>query len=263
VKAEEAESKKKQEEKAQGGTHKEKSKGSTKEEDDDPDGEKLAKTEDPLSEATNFVKNLQLYFPDDLDTHLLAIQVYIRKDKPLLVLQALRRAVQINNDSPELHVATLTFFHYVDKNLDKYHPIVRQVYEVERKTEVLCAGRSINDINDTFLQKFSHSMPHRLAVARVYVLDRSESSIARSIALVIQFDKSASIEDCESILSFITSAQPSGLGLDTNHSTVIDFRAKCHTSFPYTPSFFSPAVAAAAAAEKKEREEKLENKEQQ
>ncbi|TYI26802.1 hypothetical protein ES332_A05G136600v1 [Gossypium tomentosum] len=47
--------------------------------DPDPYGEKLLKTDDPLSEATKYLKLLQKNSPDSLETHLLSFEVNMRK----------------------------------------------------------------------------------------------------------------------------------------------------------------------------------------
>ncbi|XP_022723354.1 N-terminal acetyltransferase A complex auxiliary subunit NAA15-like isoform X8 [Durio zibethinus] len=55
--------------------------------DPDPLGEKLLKTEYPLSEATKYLKLLLKNSPDSLETHLLSFEVNMRKQKILLAFQ--------------------------------------------------------------------------------------------------------------------------------------------------------------------------------
>ncbi|RIB24053.1 hypothetical protein C2G38_2134138 [Gigaspora rosea] len=50
-----------------------------KPQDDDPDGEKLLKTEDPLGEAFKFLLPLQELSPKRIETHLLGFEIYLRK----------------------------------------------------------------------------------------------------------------------------------------------------------------------------------------
>lgn len=63
--------------------------------DPDPDGAKLAATEDPLGEATKLVLRLKQHAPSDLRTHLAAFEVYVRKGRALLALGAAQRAAAI------------------------------------------------------------------------------------------------------------------------------------------------------------------------
>lgn len=48
-----------------------------------------AKVEDPLLEATKYLKLLQKNSPDSLETHLLSFELYMRKHKILLAFQVL------------------------------------------------------------------------------------------------------------------------------------------------------------------------------
>lgn len=48
---------------------------------------KLEQTEDPLGEAIHFLKPLQSLAANRIQTHLMAFEIYLRKDKPLLMLQ--------------------------------------------------------------------------------------------------------------------------------------------------------------------------------
>ncbi|KAF9972234.1 hypothetical protein BGZ73_004674 [Actinomortierella ambigua] len=60
--------------------------------DEDPDGMKYLKTEDPLGEALKFLRPLQDLAPNRIETHLWGFEIYIRKKKLLLALRALLKA---------------------------------------------------------------------------------------------------------------------------------------------------------------------------
>jgi peptide alpha-N-acetyltransferase len=60
--------------------------------DPDPDGAALAGTADPLGEATRWVASLTQHASGELDTHLLAAEVYCRKGRLLLALRSVLRA---------------------------------------------------------------------------------------------------------------------------------------------------------------------------
>lgn len=49
--------------------------------DEDPEGLKYSKTEDPLGEALKFLKPLQELAADRIETHLMGFELYIRKSK--------------------------------------------------------------------------------------------------------------------------------------------------------------------------------------
>lgn len=54
---------------------------------EDLDPSKLERTTDPLGEAIHFLKPLQTLVPNRMHTHLMAFEIYLRKGKPLLMLQ--------------------------------------------------------------------------------------------------------------------------------------------------------------------------------
>ncbi|XP_040957833.1 N-terminal acetyltransferase A complex auxiliary subunit NAA15 [Gossypium hirsutum] len=72
--------------------------------DPDPYGEKLLKTEDPLSEATKYLKLLQKNSPDSLETHLLSFEVNMRKQKILLAFQAVKQLLRLDAEN-RIHIA--------------------------------------------------------------------------------------------------------------------------------------------------------------
>ncbi|KAG7401368.1 N-alpha-acetyltransferase 15, NatA auxiliary subunit [Phytophthora boehmeriae] len=74
--------------------------GPTRPKDDDPLGEKLAE-KPALEEAWRFVSILQQYAPEDIQTHLAAFDIALRKKKFLLCLQALLKAQKLENVSVE------------------------------------------------------------------------------------------------------------------------------------------------------------------
>ena len=63
------------------------------------DPSKLERTEDPLNEALRFLKPLQLLARDRMETHLLSFEIHYRRDKIMLMLQSLKRAVSLHENS--------------------------------------------------------------------------------------------------------------------------------------------------------------------
>ncbi|KAF4324399.1 hypothetical protein BBO99_00001638 [Phytophthora kernoviae] len=74
--------------------------GPTRTKDDDPFGEKLAE-KPALEEAWRFVSILQRYASEDVQTHLAAFDIALRKKKFLLCLQALLKAQKLEHVSVE------------------------------------------------------------------------------------------------------------------------------------------------------------------
>ncbi|GAX81967.1 hypothetical protein CEUSTIGMA_g9395.t1 [Chlamydomonas eustigma] len=87
------------------GKKKKEAQAAPREKDPDPDGLKLAGTEDPLGEAAKLVTMLKQHAGHRLETHTAAFEVYMRKNKLLLALSAVKRASQAaGNANPQVHV---------------------------------------------------------------------------------------------------------------------------------------------------------------
>lgn len=67
--------------------------------------------EDPLNQAIRFLRPLQSLASERIETHLLAFEIYIRKDKLLLMLQSIKRAWLIDPHHPKLYSNLIRFYH--------------------------------------------------------------------------------------------------------------------------------------------------------
>jgi len=67
--------------------------------------DKLERPEDPLGEAIKFLTPLQTLAKNVIETHLLAFEVHLRKNKPLLMLQSLKRTYNLLNNPDALKAA--------------------------------------------------------------------------------------------------------------------------------------------------------------
>jgi tetratricopeptide (TPR) repeat protein len=143
--------------------------------DPDPHGEKLLQVEDPLLEATKYLKLLQKNSPNSLETHLLSFELNMRKQKILLAFQALKQLLRLDAEHPDSHRCLIKFFHKVGSmaapvtDTDK---LIWSVLEAERPTISQLHEKSLIEGNMTFLEQHKDSLMHRAAVAEMlYVLE--------------------------------------------------------------------------------------------
>lgn len=145
-----------------------------------PDGTKLAEDPDPLGAAMKMVKKLQQHARSDINTHLAALEVFSRKGRYLLVLQALKRGLKIVQENDETMPPTMHFYivqlaRVMRKDIpktfpqEKINPIVEHILEKETKDikGFPEPGEDLKKYNDTFLKSHSDSLSHRLLSARV------------------------------------------------------------------------------------------------
>ncbi|KAL5729406.1 N-alpha-acetyltransferase 16 [Ranunculus cassubicifolius] len=155
---------------------------STRPVDPDPNGVTLLQVQDPLLEATKYLKLLQKNSSELLETHLLSFEVNMRRQKILLAFQAVKHLLRLDGDNPDSHRCLIRFFHKVDSMktpVTDSEKLVWRVLEVERATLSQLHEKSLVDANNSFLENHSDSLMHRAAVAEMmYVLEPAKKSIA-------------------------------------------------------------------------------------
>ncbi|KAM1822990.1 hypothetical protein ACFX13_025647 [Malus domestica] len=150
--------------------------------DPDPHGEKLLQVEDPMLEATKYLKLLQKNSPESLETHLLSFEVNMRKQKILLAFQALKQLLRLNAEHPDSHRSLIKFFHKVGSMpapVTDGEKLIWSVLEAERPMISQLQNKSLVEANKNFLEKHQDSLMHRAAVAEMlYALESDKKSDA-------------------------------------------------------------------------------------
>ncbi|PIA65249.1 hypothetical protein AQUCO_00100614v1 [Aquilegia coerulea] len=141
----------------------------------DPNGTKLLEVEDPLLEATKYLKLLQKNSSESLETHLLSFEINMRRQKVLLAFQAVKQLLRLAVDNPDSHRCLIRFFHKVDTmkapetDSDK---LIWSVLEIERATLSQLQETTLIEANNSFLEKYKDSLMHRAAAAEMmFVLE--------------------------------------------------------------------------------------------
>lgn len=78
------------------------------------DPKSLEHPKDPLEDAKKFLIPLKLYATERIDTHLLAFEVYRRKDKLLLMLQSVKNAMKLDPHHSKVQQQLSQFMNLVD-----------------------------------------------------------------------------------------------------------------------------------------------------
>uniref|UniRef100_A0A8C7XDW1 N-alpha-acetyltransferase 15, NatA auxiliary subunit n=1 Tax=Oryzias sinensis TaxID=183150 RepID=A0A8C7XDW1_9TELE len=196
--------------------------------------DKLVKVENPLEEAIKFLMPLKQLVKEKIDTHLLAFEIYFRKEKYLLMLQSLKRALAINPDHPWLHQCSVRFLKGVSESKD-LPEVVRTV--LKQEITRLFGDSNAKSFNQAYLAKHSNSIPHRLAAAKMMVyLDSSTETKAAEMVIALDEElKNRTIKNCTEVLECLRS----GVLGDCKEQTE-SYRAECHKLYPYTLAFMPP-----------------------
>ncbi|KAJ3104096.1 N-alpha-acetyltransferase 16, NatA auxiliary subunit [Phlyctochytrium planicorne] len=134
--------------------------------DDDPDGQKLLETTDPLKDSMKFLKPLLDLSPNRIESHILGSAVYLRKKKFLLAWKSLKKGYSLDPQNPELHKTAVEFwkdYHTASATLDP------KVVSVINSTlpDVYGNAKDVEAFNKAFGIKNATSVPHALAFVEV------------------------------------------------------------------------------------------------
>uniref|UniRef100_A0A3B5BE81 N-alpha-acetyltransferase 15, NatA auxiliary subunit-like n=1 Tax=Stegastes partitus TaxID=144197 RepID=A0A3B5BE81_9TELE len=197
--------------------------------------DKLAKVENPLEEAVKFLIPLKNLVRNKIETHLLAFEIYFRKEKYLLMLQSIKRAVAIESSNPWLHQCLVRFFKGVSESADLAEA-VRTV--LKQEISRLFGESNPQSFNKNYLSQHSNSIPHRLAAAKMMVyLEPSSDKMACEIATALDESLSGrSIQICTEVLEALRDGQ---LG-EGQQKAGEAYRAACHKIYPYSLAFMPP-----------------------
>ncbi|KAK3279005.1 N-alpha-acetyltransferase 16, NatA auxiliary subunit, partial [Cymbomonas tetramitiformis] len=160
---------------------------------------KLATVEDPLAETVKPLELLQTHALDRLETHYLALEVYMRKSAWLLALRAVKRMHALCPLDPLTHVCTVRLFHEVaTRPTDTSYAgeVVKKVLDAEAAT--LLRGLSLKVFNEEFLKQGGSTLAHAAAAAEaMLLLDPADKE--RALALVMKATDCSCQKQCISV----------------------------------------------------------------
>ncbi|XP_026112373.1 N-alpha-acetyltransferase 15, NatA auxiliary subunit a [Carassius auratus] len=197
--------------------------------------DKLAKVENPLEEAVKFLTPLKNLVKNKIETHLLAFEIYLRKEKYLLMLQSVKRAYSLDPDHPWLHQCLVRFFKGVSDSKD----MPKAVQTVLKQEITKLFGESDpKTFNKNFLSKHANSIPHRVAAAKMmFFLDPSSDGTAAELATSLNESLTGrTIQTCTEVLLAL---RDGSLG-SQQEKNLESYRASCHGIYPYALAFMPP-----------------------
>ncbi|KAM7283590.1 N-alpha-acetyltransferase 15, NatA auxiliary subunit [Ixodes scapularis] len=199
--------------------------------------DKLARTEEPLEQAIQFLRPLQLLAAQRLETHLLAFEIYQRKGRLLLMLQSIKRAFRLDPTCPRLHAHMVTFHSLVSQKKELPAPMVTVL---QREMAELYQSKEAQQLNEEFLARYSKSFPHLVEGCRMmYFLDKSKQKQALQMVTSLNNDlEGVTIEHCLRTLECLTRGD-----LGACETELAQFRASCHERFPLATAFRPPQPA--------------------
>lgn len=211
----------------------------------DPHGEKLLQVEDPLTEATKYLKLLQNNSSQSLETHILSFELNMRKQKILLAFQALKQLIKLDENSPDSHRCLIKFFHKISSSsspVTDADKLIWNVLEAEKINLSQLHGISLVEVNRSFLEKHKDSLLHRVAVAEMlYALEPDKKLEAIQLILDSTNNKAPlngalgpvkewKLDDCISIHKLLET-------VFHNPEAAHSWKNRCMEYFPYSTYF--------------------------
>uniref|UniRef100_A0A1B6MG62 Uncharacterized protein n=2 Tax=Graphocephala atropunctata TaxID=36148 RepID=A0A1B6MG62_9HEMI len=164
----------------------------------------------------------------------MAYEIYSRKDKPLLMLQSVRRMHRLAPKDPSVHACVIQLSLRYREWLaqDRLPPPCREV--LAYGMEPITGDRSPETINQQFLDKHTNYLPAVFQGARMmYLLD--SSSQATAIKLATDLDPPMSwvtIPTCTAVLNSLRKGEFGDCG-----DTASEYMIRCHQRFPLALAF--------------------------
>ncbi|KAM3934345.1 N-alpha-acetyltransferase 16, NatA auxiliary subunit isoform 1-T1 [Leptodactylus fuscus] len=197
--------------------------------------EKLERADNPLEEAIKFLTPLKTLAANNIQTHLLAFEIYFRKGKFLLMLQSVKRAFSIDRNNQWLHECLIRFSKSVSDH-SNLPDIVIKVLSHEMKS--IFTNKNLENFNEEFLKNNSTSIQHLLSGAKMmYYLDKSRQE--KAIAIATRLDETLIDRNVKSLTRVLDALLDGSFG--SCNTRYEEYRAACHKLFPFTPAFMLSA----------------------
>ncbi|XP_044747657.1 N-alpha-acetyltransferase 15, NatA auxiliary subunit [Coccinella septempunctata] len=198
--------------------------------------EKLERADNPLEQAIKFLQPLQTLANDRIETHLMAFEVYYRKNKVLLMLQSLKRCFRLDPENPKFHSCLIRFHKVCTENKSSWDPAVIEV--VEKETKEFFGDKNAKVLNADFLQRHSNSLEAALeGASMMYFLDEKTQNAAINLVTCLDNNKYTDInlENCTNVLHSLRKG-----AFGSCDAQIEEYINKCQKRFPYAAAFKPP-----------------------
>ncbi|XP_055523515.1 N-alpha-acetyltransferase 15, NatA auxiliary subunit [Wyeomyia smithii] len=202
--------------------------------------DKLARPEDPLEKAIEFLRPLQILAKDNIETHLMAFEIYSRKCKLLLMLQSLKRARAIDATNPTLHNCIIRFFKILECRIaaNEIEESVKLVIERER-SQLFRGTNTAIKLNDTYMALNQNNPDALYEVTKImYQLDESRRDEAVKLLTSVDLNN-VTLENATKLFLLIQS----GFFCGASEEQLNAFKKNCQRRFPLAIIFADIATS--------------------
>jgi len=198
--------------------------------DPDPEGKTLVEA-DALASSSKYMQILQIHASKDIETQLLAFELYMKKGKYLLVLKSLKRALFLSPDHPKVHLNILKFFNIISNQLDSFNPTVKQLINSERNS--ILGENTLEEYSKKYVEKYRNAgVRYCLGVAEsFYYINPSNKPEAIKIATNLNEVTATDLNNCINVYRALT------IGEFADEKASKEYKLRCRNQFPLATEF--------------------------
>ena len=201
----------------------------------------LASTTEPLGEAIKLLTNLQNFATRRIQTHTLAYELYKRKQKFLLMAQAIKRGMRVDPDEPAVHSCIIDFVLQMSSLSEKENPLIMKILTMEKSS--MLAGSDPFTYTSEYLSKHQFSLPH--IVAGIHSMHQLQpDNLEQNLENITCLDddlQGISLEVCIRVCELL---QNKAFGQCS--SQLKEYKEKCKALYPLA-AYFTPTPPFAMA----------------
>jgi len=196
-----------------------------------PDADTLVNTKTPLEEAIKFLVPLQTLAKNRIETHLMAFEIYIRRGKPLLMLQSIQRALKCDPNDPRLHSCIVRFLSKVREEESGFSPIVKEV--LDKKVPLITEETDIAKYNKDFLDNSPQTQRTFIEVGRgLYALNKEDPEALRLVTTLSDNLDGRQLKLCTEVYNRLRKGE-----IGATETDVEEYRQKCQDVYPLADLF--------------------------
>ncbi|KTW25793.1 hypothetical protein T552_03406 [Pneumocystis carinii B80] len=153
--------------------------------DDDPNGNKLIQTENPLQDALRFLLPLQSLTLDNIQIYILGFEIYFRQKNYSQALKCILNAKKLDLYHPDLHLQMI----YLKKNFKNILESQDAEEIIQKKNEIFSTDITEYDLNEEFYKYTKNfSAYHVLSYIKSLVLINELSHLEEAIVQLLSFN---------------------------------------------------------------------------
>jgi len=194
--------------------------------------EKLERPDEPLEEAARFLTPLLTLATNNINTHLLAFEIYLRKGKVLLMLRSIKQGLVVDPTNFQLHSCVVRFLHYVATNKNIPEELKKVV---SGSLPPPLKGKSGSELNTGFLAKHTKEFPAMVIGARA-MAKIEPKRMEEAVKIATNLDPNLTNRNLETCWGVLESLQQGDFG-DLGKNSADKYKEACREVFPIANCF--------------------------